>query len=302
MQIICIQRIMEKSTFFTKKHLIRIRKRYLELDSPKIVGILNVTPDSFYDGGKYIKTGEMMAHVEKMVTDGADIIDIGASSSRPGAEAITLKEEQERLVRALDPIRHKYPDFPLSVDTCRPEIAQLVVTRFDVEIINDISAGQVDPRMAETIAELKVAYIVMHMRGTPADMQKRTDYTDVVREVIFYLAERISMLRLKGINDIIIDPGFGFSKTPDQNFELLANLDAFKIIDCPLLIGVSRKSMIYRTLGISPGEALNGTTALHMLALERGVDFLRVHDVKETRQVIDLYLKMKSSKNKNRGE
>jgi dihydropteroate synthase len=289
---------MEKNTFFRKKHMVRIKGGYLDLTTPKVIGILNVTPDSFYDGGKYNDEDRIIEHVGQMLSEGADVIDVGACSSRPGAGIISPDTEFERLTRALHPIRENYPDIILSVDTFRSDIARKVVSQFEVDIINDISAGQLDPMMTDTISELQVPYIIMHMRGTPSDMQRRTDYENVTKDVIIYLGEQVNLLRLKGINDIIIDPGFGFSKTTDQNYQLLAHLDAFKIIDCPLLIGVSRKSMVYKSLDITPEEALNGTTALHMAALERGANLLRVHDVKEARQAVELFLKMKKEGSK----
>jgi dihydropteroate synthase len=292
---------MTEDTLFKKKQLLRMKGKYIDLSIPKIMGILNVTPDSFYDGGRYTNTDQMIGHVGKMLSEGADIIDVGACSSRPGAEILSADDELARLIRTLDPIRTKYPEIILSVDTNRADIVRKIVEMYDVDIINDISAGQFDPQMTDTIAGLHIPYMIMHMRGTPADMQNRTDYTDVLKEVIMFLAERVSELRLKGVNDVIVDPGFGFSKTIDQCFHLLARLDAFSIMDCPLLVGISRKSMIYKSLGITPDEALNGTTALHILALTKGADLLRVHDVKEARQAVELFLKVKTAGNKMPG-
>jgi dihydropteroate synthase len=291
---------MDKDTFFSKKQLIRIKGKYMDLTIPKIVGILNITPDSFFDGGKYTELDRMIDHVDQMLAEGADIIDVGAYSSRPGAENISPEEELQRLTRALSPIRQKYSEIILSVDTFRSDIARKVVIEFQVDIINDISAGMLDMRMADTVAELQVPYIIMHMRGTPSDMQQHTDYTDVIKEAIQFLGRQAGMLKLKGVNDIIIDPGFGFSKTLDQNFQLLSNLDAFKILEYPLLVGISRKSMVYKTLDISPDEALSGTTALHMTALQKGADLLRVHDVKEAKQAVQLYLKTRQEGDKYR--
>jgi dihydropteroate synthase len=234
---------MDKDTSFSKKHLVRVRGKYLDLTIPRIMGILNITPDSFYDGGKFLDPRTMIWQVERMLDEGADIIDIGAYSSRPGAEYISTEAELSRLVRTLDIIRKKYPEIILSVDTFRAEIAQKVVKDFQVDIINDISAGMLDPLMTTTIAELQIPYIIMHMRGTPTDMQKHTDYTNVLKEVIQFLGKHASILKLNGINDIIIDPGFGFSKTLDQNFQLLSGLEAFGILEYPLMVGIISRSV-----------------------------------------------------------
>jgi dihydropteroate synthase len=287
--------LMDKDTFFSKKRLIRIGGKYLDLSVPKIMGILNITPDSFYDGGKYVKRETLMAQVDKMISDGADIIDIGACSSRPGAVTISEKEELTRLDYALRPIRKKYPGVILSVDTFRSAVVKAVVSEYQVSMVNDISAGLRDKRMTETIAALKLPCIIMHMRGTPADMQMHTDYSDVVTEVIRFLGIRAKLLVSAGITDIIIDPGFGFSKTIDQNYELLENLDAFKILELPILVGISRKSMIFKELEVNAEEALTGTIAANMAALQKGADILRVHDVKEARQTLRLFNKMISS-------
>jgi dihydropteroate synthase len=291
-----------KDTFFNKKRLIRIRGNYWDITMPKVMGILNLTPDSFFDGGRFTDPGAMMAQVGKMLAEGADFIDIGSYSSRPGADNIDLKEESERLIKALVPIRKKYPEIVLSVDTFRSEVAKIAVKDFDVDIINDISAGSLDEVMIDTIAELQVPYTIMHMRGTPQNMQQQTQYDDLIKEIIYFLGTLTNKLLHRGIKDIIIDPGFGFSKTIDQNFQILYNLDAFKIIEQPLLVGLSRKSMIYKTLETSVENSLTGTTALHMSALERGADILRVHDVKEARQAISLFLKLREQSGKYRNQ
>jgi dihydropteroate synthase len=283
----------DKDTFFHKKRLIRIKGNYWDFSIPRVMGILNLTPDSFYDGGKYLDSDSMMKQVERMIGEGADLIDVGSYSSKPGAEPVTAAEELRRLLPALELIRKKYPDIILSVDTSRAEVARKVIADFTVDIINDISAGTADPQMADTIADLQVPYIMMHMKGTPQNMQKLTDYKDLVREVIAFLGSQTEFFKQKGVNDIIIDPGFGFSKTLDQNYQLLSHLDTFKMLEYPLLVGISRKSMIYKFLEITPDEALNGTIALHMLALERGANMLRVHDVKEAKQAVNLFIKTK---------
>jgi dihydropteroate synthase len=282
---------MAKDTFFKKKQFIRIRGKLLDLTTPKIIGILNITPDSFYDGGRYTDKAGLMARIEKMLYEGADIIDIGAYSSRPGAPEVSTEEEMHRLIVALEPIRKKFPEIILSVDTFRSDIARKVIEDYQVDMINDISGGQIDPGMMDTIAEMKIPCIIMHMRGTPQTMQQHTDYDDLIKEVIRFLGKQVSSLLGKGASDILLDPGFGFSKTVEQNYALLANLDAFRILELPIVVGISRKSMIYKFLDIKPDEAMNGTTALHMIALEKGADFLRVHDVKEARQAIKLFVR-----------
>jgi len=285
---------MDKDTFFQKKRLIRIGGNYLDLDIPRIAGILNVTPDSFYDGGKYLEKKKIIAHVDRMLHEGADIIDIGACSSHPGAKEIGVAEELQRLTDALAPIREKWPDICISVDTTRSAIAQKVVENFKVNMINDISGGIADPQMSELIAEMQIPYIVMHMKGTPETMQHTTSYSDLLREIIEFFSRQTELLKSKGIHDIIIDPGFGFGKTLEQNYQILYHLGVFRMFNFPLMVGLSRKSMIYRLLDITPDEALTGTVALHMLALERGADILRVHDVREAKQAIQLFKKAHS--------
>ena len=284
---------MVKDTFFANKHFINCGGSYLDLSLPKVMGILNITPDSFYDGGKYNSLKSVLAQVEKMKGEGADIIDIGAYSSRPGAIHISEKEELNRITKVLEEIRKRYPDQILSVDTFRSGIAKIVVRDYKVEIINDVSGGDLDEKMHELIAELQVPYIIMHMKGNPRTMQQQTTYNDVVKEIISHLGEKISQLRQRGVHDIIVDPGFGFGKTLDQNYQLLAHLHEFQILDEPVLVGISRKSMIYNRLGISPAEALNGTTAMHMQALKSGAKILRVHDVKEAQETVSLYNKLR---------
>jgi len=289
---------MDKDTFFNKKQNLRIKGNYLQLDVPKVAGILNVTPDSFYDGGRYTGKESIAAQVEKMISEGADIIDIGASSSRPGAKEISSAEEYRRLAETLQIIRTRWPRTIISVDTTKAEIAKKVIENYQVDIINDISGGLADDDMFDIIATYQVPYVIMHMKGVPETMQQHAHYDDLIREVLGYFSERLQDARKKGIHDIIIDPGFGFAKTPEHNFQLLCHLSLFRILELPLMVGLSRKSLIYRTLNITPGESLNGSTALHTMALERGADILRVHDVKEAKQTIELFQRMKTEGNK----
>jgi len=282
----------DKDTFFSRKSLMNCNGSLFDLSVPKIMGILNVTPNSFYDGGKYFHKKTIANQVQRLVSEGSDIIDIGGYSSRPGAEHIPVKEELNRILPVLDFIRTDYPDLILSVDTFRSEIAQKVVEDYGVDIINDISAGEMDSAMFETISRLKVPYIMMHMKGTPKDMQKQTHYEDMMKEIMDYFSIKYDQLRRLGITDIILDPGFGFAKNIDQNYWLLNHLSQFKIFELPIMVGLSRKSIIYKTLGISPDEALNGTTTLNTIALLNGADILRVHDVKQAREVITLLEKL----------
>jgi len=281
-----------KDTLFSVKQTINCGGTILDLSTPKIMGILNMTPDSFYDGGTHNSEDSVLEHVNRMISEGADIIDIGGFSSRPGAADISSGEEKERIGKALRVIRRYFPSAILSVDTFRPEIASFTVKEFGVSIINDISAGTFDDEMFATAAALKVAYIMMHMQGTPRSMQLNPHYNDVVRDIISFFSERITRARDSGITDIVIDPGFGFGKTVENNYTLLRELRMFEMLDCPLLVGLSRKSMVYKPLGLTPADALTGTTAIHVLALGNGARILRVHDVKEavqTVKLIDLY-------------
>lgn len=260
------------------------------MTQPKVMGILNITPDSFYDGGRHNNGSVILNKVQQMLAEGADIIDIGAYSSRPGAEHITTEEEWERLTDVLKLIRKDKPDALLSVDTFRSEIAKRAVHEFEVDIINDISAGEMDENMFATIAELNVPYIIMHMKGTPQNMQQNPVYkSDVVFEVIGFLAEKKRQLSLMGVHDVIVDPGFGFGKTLEHNYTLMNRLDEMKLLELPMLVGISRKSMIYKLLGTTAEDAINGTTALNMMALQRGANILRVHDVKEAKECIRIF-------------
>jgi len=260
----------------------------INLEIPKVMGILNVTPNSFFDGGKYQNEEAILHQIEKMLVDGADFIDIGAYSSKPSAEFVTENEETNRILPAIDLILKHFPQTLLSVDTFRSQVANAAVKN-GAAIINDISAGNLDEKMLETVADLKVPYIMMHMRGNPKTMQSQTDYKDIVKEMLFYFSEKIQLARSFGINDIIIDPGFGFAKTLEQNFEVLQKTELFKMLDLPILIGVSRKSMIYKSLEVTPEEALNGTTVLNTIALTKGAKILRVHDVKEAVETVKLF-------------
>lgn len=259
------------------------------------MGILNITPDSFYDGGRYSGNDLVIERVEKLLSEGATFIDIGAFSSRPGALQITEDEEYNRLKPVVTLVRKKYPESIISVDTFRSSIARKMVGEYGVDMINDISAGIMDNEMFNTIADLHVPYVMMHMKGTPAKMQDNPTYDNVTSEILTYFSEKLHALKLLGVPDIIVDPGFGFGKTLDHNYELLANLDSFNMMELPIMAGLSRKSMIYKFFDTSPDEALNGSTVLHTIALLKGVDILRVHDVKEAIEAIALVEKIKES-------
>lgn len=262
--------------------------RILDLSTPKIMGVLNVTPDSFFDGGRYEGESSSLQQVEKMLTEGADIIDIGGMSSRPGAEIISPEEEHARVIPVIKSILKHFPDTILSVDTVRASIAREAALA-GAGIINDISAASIDSEILDLVEELSLPYVLMHMKGLPESMQDNPDYSSVCQEVLDFLIRHLGVLREKQATDVIIDPGFGFGKSLEHNYELLKNLHLFKILECPLLVGVSRKSMIYKALEIDPSDALNGTTALHMLALQNGADILRVHDVREAVEVRQLF-------------
>ncbi len=268
---------------------IKINNRLTDFSEPRVMGIVNVTPDSFYPGSRYQKEKSIVHVVEKMIQDGVFILDLGAYSTRPGAEPVSAAEEIERLSSALEIIVKRFPDLPVSVDTFRAQVARHVVREFGVGMINDVGGGTLDAEMFETIADLQVAYVLMHMRGTPQDMQTQTGYENITSEVLGFLQKRIAQLHLLGVNDVIADPGFGFAKTAEQNFRLLREMHYLKELNVPLLVGMSRKSMIYKTLGIEASEALNGTTALNMLALLNGAAILRVHDVKEAVETVKLF-------------
>jgi dihydropteroate synthase len=260
----------------------------LDLEIPRVMGILNVTPDSFYDGGRYQEKESILAQVEKMVTEGADIIDIGGMSSRPGADIIGIDEELKRVIPAVEAVSKRFPETVISIDTIHSKVAVESIGA-GAHLVNDISAGKMDDKMYETVARLGIPYILMHMQGRPSDMQEQPVYEDVVQEVLDFFIQETGQLRALGVKDVILDPGFGFGKSVDHNYQLLKKMETFQILDCPLLTGVSRKSMINKVLNISPREALNGTTALHMVALMNGSQLLRVHDVKEAKQTVRLW-------------
>ena len=264
----------------------------IDLSTPKVMGILNLTPDSFYDGGKYRDEIAVLHQVEKMHLDGATFIDVGAYSSRPNAEHISENEELKRLLPIIDMILEKFPEILISVDTFRSEVARKSVET-GACVINDISAGLLDPEMLTTVASLHVPYIMMHMRGTPQTMKSLTTYDNLLKEIFHYFSERISAARAMGIIDLVVDPGFGFAKTIEQNFEVLNNLELFpQMLELPLLVGFSRKSMIYKILDSTAHDALNGTTVLNTIALQKGARILRVHDVKEAMECIKLVDKL----------
>lgn len=279
-----------------KPEYINTGGKLIDLKIPRIMGIINVTPDSFYAGSRYFDEKSILEAASRMLDEGADFIDVGGYSSRPGAEDITIEEEKSRVLRALKLITREIPGAIVSVDTFRAEIAYEAVVECGAKIINDISGGEADKEMFNVVAELNVPYILMHMQGTPRTMQINPVYNDVVADILMWFGERIFKLRTMGVKDIILDPGFGFGKTVEHNFELLRRLGEFKIAGLPIMVGLSRKSMIWKTLGVKPEDALNGTTALNMAALINGADILRVHDVKEAVQVRTLYLKLRSIK------
>lgn len=260
---------------------LNLRGRLLELREPQIMGILNVTPDSFFSESRTPDEEHITQRVKQMMNDGADMIDIGGYSSRPGANDVSTEEEMNRLRRGLRIIRKLYPDVPVSVDTFRADVARMCIEEEGADIINDISGGMMDRQMFRTVAQLHVPYIMMHMQGTPDSMQLAPHYDNLRQEVMLYFAERIDRLCQMGVKDIIVDPGFGFGKTMEHNYELMAHLEDFHVFGLPLLVGISRKSMIYKLLGGTPQTSLNGTTVLNTIALTKGAHILRVHDVKE---------------------
>ena len=268
--------------------------RLMDLSEPQVMGILNVTPDSFYAGSRGVTERYILDRLEQITDEEASIVDIGAYSSRPGAQEVSVEEEMERLRAGLEVIREHRPDAIVSVDTFRADVAKMCVEEYGVAIINDISAGQMDEQMFATIARLGVPYIIMHMKGTPQTMQTNPQYEHFLKEVFYYFSEKVQKLRDLGVKDIIIDPGVGFGKTLEHNYELMNHLEEFALFELPLLVGVSRKSMIYKLLGATPEEALNGTTALNTIALQKGANILRVHDVREAVETVKIVQKMKA--------
>jgi len=269
--------------------------KLIDLSTPKVMGILNITPDSFYDGGKNDSDQVIIDKVQKMLSDGATFIDIGAYSSKPNAAFVSEEEELRRIIPIIEMLVRIFPEILISVDTFRSEVAKASIEA-GVAIINDIAAGNLDDKMMETVAKYNVPYIMMHMKGNPKTMQSLANYEDIIKEMLFYFSKKVNEARSLGINDIIIDPGFGFAKTLEQNFEVMNKLELFQMIDLPLLSGISRKSMIYKTLGTTPQESLNGTTFLNTVSLMKGAKILRVHDVKEAVECVALFEAITKSK------
>ena len=268
--------------------------KLIDLSSPKVMGVLNITPDSFFDGGKYKNETAIISQVKKMLGEGATFIDVGAYSSRPGAKHISVKEELERILPVIKLLINEFPDILISIDTFRSEVAKSCINS-GACIVNDISGGAMDTSMFNTVAELQVPYIIMHMQGIPQNMQKNPIYKNVVKDVLYYFSKKIKELRSLGMNDIIADPGFGFGKTTEHNYKLLNNLDLFKNLEIPTLVGLSRKSMLYKPLKLTAEKALNATTSANTIALLNGANILRVHDVKEAKEVVTLYQTMQNA-------
>jgi dihydropteroate synthase len=271
---------------------INCKGNLIDLSTPKVMGVINLTPDSFYDGGKLTSEKEILLQANKMLQEGATFLDLGAYSSRPGAQFVSEKEEIHRLLPVIKILLNEFPETLLSIDTFRSNVANESIYA-GASLINDISAGTLDDHMFKIIAQHQVPYVMMHMRGTPETMMQNTDYTNLTKEVIYYFSERIAKARSFGINDLIVDPGFGFSKTLDQNYDLFNDLELFRYLNAPLLIGISRKSMIQKKIKTTAADSLNGTTALHAIAIQKGVSILRVHDVKEAFETINLLQNLK---------
>jgi len=281
---------MEKvRSLFQGRQTIFSHGKLIDISKPLVMGIINVTPDSFYGGSQFRLRYRIARRAEQIISEGGSIIDVGACSTRPGSTSISEDQEIKRLVKAMEVIRKKFPDAIISLDSFRASVVKVMHTNFGIDIINDISAGELDNAMFQTISDLKLAYILMHMKGTPKDMQENPQYNnDIVKELIAFFTKKIEILKLHGVKDIIIDPGFGFGKTLDHNYTLLKNLEAFKIFELPILAGISRKSMIYKYLNTNPDKALNGTSILNAFAVQNGASILRVHDVKEATEVIKM--------------
>ena len=271
---------------------LNVNWRLLDLSVPQVMGILNVTPDSFYAGSRMQTEADIAQRAQQILSEGASIIDIGAYSSRPNAEHISSEEEKQRLRMGLEILNRNHPDAIISVDTFRADVAEWCVKEYGVAMINDIAGGEMDPQMFETVARLGVPYIMMHMQGTPQSMQAEPHYDNLLKEIFMYFAKKIQQLRDLGVKDIVLDPGFGFGKTLEHNYELMAHLEEFAVFELPLLVGVSRKSMIYRLFGSTPQEALNGTAVLDTIALMKGADIIRVHDVREAVEAVKIVEKI----------
>ncbi len=278
---------MRKEAFLCSKKTLNCKGKIINLSSPLVMGVMNITPDSFYDGGKYRHPLDAITQAERLLENGANILDMGAASSRPGAGIIDPEEEQQRLLPALQAVVKQFPEATISIDTYHSSTARMAIEA-GAHMINDISAGRIDQEMFNTIAELQIPYVMMHMQGMPDTMQTNPQYQHLVKEVAAFFSEKIEKLRTLGVHDIIIDPGFGFGKTLEHNYSLLANLDYFIMFDLPLMVGFSRKSMINKLLGTNPEQALNGTTVLNTLALDKGADILRVHDPREALEAIKI--------------
>jgi len=281
------------SKFFKRKSFITLNGKLIDLTNPVVMGILNVSPDSFYDGGKYTTKETILTRAEEMIREGVDIIDVGAISTRPGADMVSTKEELTRLLPAVTAIRKKFPDVPISVDTFRSWVALRIIDEIGECIVNDISGGNFDEHMFDTIAKLGVPYILMHIMGNPRTMQDNPQYEDVVKDISRYFSEKVRRLTKAGVKDVIIDPGFGFGKSLEDNYDLLNRLDSFKVFQLPVLVGVSRKSMIHKLIEADPEGSLPGTIVANTMALLGGADILRVHDVKEAVQAVKLFTKLK---------
>jgi dihydropteroate synthase len=281
--------------FLKRKNKISIGSEEIDLTIPIVMGIVNVTPDSFYDGGKMTDEKVLLSSIEKMVNEGASIIDIGGVSTKPGALQVSTKTELERLLPAVTAVRKNFPGIPISIDTFRSWVAVRIIDEIGPVVINDISGGSLDSNMFETVGKLKVPYILAHIQGVPATMQDDPQYEDIIKEVSNYFSDRVKRLTKLGVEDIILDPGFGFGKNLDHNYELLNRLDSFKVFQLPVMVGLSRKSMIWKALEITPESALNGTTIANTLALMGGADILRVHDVKEAVEVVKIFCEIKAS-------
>jgi dihydropteroate synthase len=280
---------MHKDTFFQKKHTLNIGGKLLDLTSPKVMGIINITPDSFYEGSRKQTTDAILQLTEKMLLEGAGFLDLGAYSSRPGATDISLDEELQRLLPAVETISKNFPEAVLSIDTFRSRVAKDAI-KAGAHIINDISGGSLDADMFGTVARLQVPYILMHMKGTPQTMVRHVQYADVVEDVFDYFVDKYHQLKQLGVKDVIIDPGFGFAKTPEQGYTLIKHLNRFDVLQLPILVGISRKKMIYNLLGSTARDALNGTTALNTIALSKGANILRVHDVKAAVEAVKIFM------------
>lgn len=281
--------------FLKRKNSINLGGELIDFTVPVVMGIVNVTPDSFYDGGKLEDEKVLLVKVEKMINDGAGIIDVGGVSTKPGAQLVSTKVELGRLLPAVQAIRKSFPDIPISIDTFRSWVAVRIIDEIGPIIINDISGGSLDSKMFETVGKLGVPYILSHIQGTPRDMQDNPEYEDIIKEISTYFSEKVKKLTKLGVVDIIIDPGFGFGKNIDHNYELLNRLDSFKVFQLPVMVGLSRKSMIWKSLEIDSESALNGTTVVNTLAMLGGADILRVHDVKEAVEAVKIFCEIKAT-------